>query len=108
MLQELIEVQTEIKMAKDALTKKSADIAVPLEQLGAEMAEEMTTNLEKWLPDTPDPGSSTRMRMELATKLPPQKKQQTSSRRPRGADGRKAVYGEEATAGHQNRKATKL
>lgn len=54
MLQELVEVQTEIKMAKDALTKKSADIAVPLEQLGAEMAEEITTNLEKWLPDTPD------------------------------------------------------
>jgi hypothetical protein len=41
-------------MAKDALTKKTADIAVPLEQLGAEMAREMTTNIEKWLPDTPD------------------------------------------------------
>ncbi len=41
-------------MAKDALTKKTADIAVPLEQLGAEMAKEMTTNIEKWLPDTPD------------------------------------------------------
>ena len=54
MLQELIEVVTEIKMAKDALTKKSVEIAVPLEQLGAEMAEEMTTNIEKWLPDTPD------------------------------------------------------
>jgi hypothetical protein len=27
---------------------------VPLEQLGAEMAKEMTTNIEKWLPDTPD------------------------------------------------------
>jgi hypothetical protein len=36
------------------LTAKTADIAVPLEQLGAEMAEEMTTNIEKWLPDTPD------------------------------------------------------
>ena len=54
MLQELIEVVTEIKMAKDALTKKSVEIAVPLEQLGAEMAEEMTTNIEKWLPDSPD------------------------------------------------------
>lgn len=53
-LQELVEVQTELKMAKDALTKKTADIAVPLEQLGAEMAKEMTTNIEKWLPDTPD------------------------------------------------------
>ena len=54
LLQELVEVQTELQMAQDALTKKAADIAVPLEQLGAEMAEEMTTNLEKWLPDTPD------------------------------------------------------
>ena len=54
LLKELLEVQTELKMAKDALTKKTADIAVPLEQLGAEMAKEMTTNIEKWLPDTPD------------------------------------------------------
>jgi hypothetical protein len=36
------------------LTKKSADIAVPLEQLGYERAEELKTNMEKWLPDTPD------------------------------------------------------
>jgi hypothetical protein len=54
LLKELVEVQTELKMARDALTKKTADIAVPLEQLGAEMAKEMTTNIEKWLPDTPD------------------------------------------------------
>jgi len=54
MAEELVEIQTELKMAQDALTKKTADIAVPLEQLGAEMAEEMTTNIEKWLPDSPD------------------------------------------------------
>jgi hypothetical protein len=54
LLEELIAVQTQITMAKDALTKKAADIAVPLEQLGAEMAAEMTTNIEKWLPDSPD------------------------------------------------------
>jgi len=52
--QELIEIQTELKMAADALLKKSVEIAVPLEQLGYEMAEELRTNLEKWLPDTPD------------------------------------------------------
>jgi len=51
---ELNEIQTELKMAADALTKKSADIAVPLEQLGYERAEELKTNMEKWLPDTPD------------------------------------------------------
>ena len=54
MLQEAVEIQTELKMAKDALTKKCADIAVPLEQLGAEMAEEIKTNMEKWLPDKAD------------------------------------------------------
>lgn len=54
LLSELVEIQTEIKMAEDALLKKTADIAVPLEQLGYEMAEEIKTNLEKWLPDTPD------------------------------------------------------
>ena len=51
---ELVEIQTELKMAEDALPKKSVDIAVPLEQLGYERAEELKTNLEKWLPDTPD------------------------------------------------------
>ncbi len=51
---ELVEIQTELKMAEDALLKKSVDIAVPLEQLGYERTEELKTNLEKWLPDTPD------------------------------------------------------
>ncbi len=54
MAKELVEIQTELKMAEDALLKKSVDIAVPLEQLGYEMAEELKTNLEKWLPDSPD------------------------------------------------------
>jgi len=54
LLKELIEIQTEIKMAEGALLEKTAEIAVPLEQLGAEMAEELVTNLEKWLPDSPD------------------------------------------------------
>lgn len=54
MAKELVEIQTELKMAEDALLKKSVDIAVPLEQLGYEMAEELKTNIEKWLPDTPD------------------------------------------------------
>jgi len=54
LLKEALEIQTELKMAKDALTKKCADIAVPIEQLGYEMAEEIKTNMEKWLPDKPD------------------------------------------------------
>ncbi len=51
---ELVEIQTELKEAEDALLKKSVDIAVPLEQLGYERAEELKTNIEKWLPDSPD------------------------------------------------------
>jgi hypothetical protein len=54
MAKELVEIQVELKMAKDELLKKSADIAVPLEQLGAEMAEEIKTNIEKWLYEKPD------------------------------------------------------
>lgn len=54
MAEEMVEIQTELKMAEDALLKKTADIAVPLEQLGYERAESIKTNLEKWLPDTPD------------------------------------------------------
>ncbi len=53
-LKESVEIQTELKMAEDALLKKTTDIAVPLEQLGYEKAEELKTNIEKWLPDTPD------------------------------------------------------
>jgi hypothetical protein len=53
-LQELVAIQTELKMAEDALRQRAADIAVPLEQLGYERAEELMTNIEKWLPDTPD------------------------------------------------------
>ncbi len=51
---ELIEVKTDVEMAADALSKKAADIAVPLEELGMEGAEEIAENLERWLPDTPD------------------------------------------------------
>ncbi len=54
LLKELVEIFTEMEMAKDALTKKAAEIATPLEENGAELAESMTTHIEKWLPDTPD------------------------------------------------------
>ncbi|MDR0870069.1 MAG: hypothetical protein LBN39_04680, partial [Planctomycetaceae bacterium] len=56
LLQEMVEIQTEIAKKNgdaDAL-KKCADIAVPLEQLGTEMAEEITSNMERFLPDTVD------------------------------------------------------
>jgi len=54
LLEELVEVFSEVEMAEGALAKKSAEIAVPVEQAGLELAESMTTHIEKWLPDTPD------------------------------------------------------
>ena len=54
LLKELIEVKIDIEMAKDALKKSAVEIAVPLEAAGAELAEEIVENLERWLPDTPD------------------------------------------------------
>lgn len=54
MLEELIEIQSEVQMASDALKKKAAEIATALEDNGVELAEALTTHIEKWLPDTPD------------------------------------------------------
>ena len=54
LVKELIEVKTDVEMAADALSKKAADLAVPVEELGMEAAKEIVENLERWLPDTPD------------------------------------------------------
>ena len=54
LLKELLEVTSDVEKAADALTKKATEIAVPLEQSGVENAEELTTHIEKWLPDTAD------------------------------------------------------
>jgi len=54
MLEELIEIHTEIEMAKDALQAKATEIATALEDNGLMLADKLTKQLEKWLPDTPD------------------------------------------------------
>ncbi len=54
LLEELIEIHTEIEMAKDALQAKATEIATALEDNGLGLAEKLTKQLEKWLPDTPD------------------------------------------------------
>lgn len=54
LLEELVEIYSEVKMAKDALEQQAVEIAVPAEAAGMESAESILTNLEKWLPDTPD------------------------------------------------------
>ncbi len=54
LLKELMEVYSEVTMAKDALKKKETEIAVAAEEMGVELAKEITSNLEKWLVDEPD------------------------------------------------------
>lgn len=54
LLKEILEVQSDVEMAADALTQKTVEIAVPLEQSGLELAEQLTTHIEKWLDDKPD------------------------------------------------------
>jgi hypothetical protein len=54
MLKDVVETYSEVEMAADALSREPATIAVPHEQAGLELAEELTTHLEKWLSDAPD------------------------------------------------------
>jgi hypothetical protein len=54
LLKDIVETYSQIEMAADALSKKAVTMAVPYEQSGLELAEALTTHLEKWLPDTPD------------------------------------------------------
>ncbi|NOZ21570.1 MAG: hypothetical protein GXP25_10835 [Planctomycetes bacterium] len=54
LLKELNEIYSEVEIAEGALSKKATEIAVAAEQSGAELAETMTTHIEKWLLDEPD------------------------------------------------------
>jgi len=54
LLKELLEVQSEVQMAKDALSKKAKEIATAIEDNGLELAKKLETHIEKWLPDEPD------------------------------------------------------
>jgi len=54
LLKELVEIYSEVEMAKDALKMEAVEMAVPHEQAGLELAEELTTHIERWLPDVPD------------------------------------------------------
>ena len=48
------EIIEHTERAADALEQKNIHLAVPLEQLGRELAEELVEDLEMWLPDVPD------------------------------------------------------
>ncbi len=54
LIKELIETYVQVEKAKDAMTKGSKPVPVPVEQAGLESAEALTTHIEKWLPDSPD------------------------------------------------------
>lgn len=54
LLKQLMEVTSETTMAKDALKQKAAEIAVAAEENGIDNAKELTSNIEKWLSNTPD------------------------------------------------------
>jgi len=53
-MKELISVKSDITMAKDALTKKTVEVATPMEENAVENAKSLTANLEKWLAEKPD------------------------------------------------------
>ncbi|MHC4712279.1 MAG: hypothetical protein ACYTAN_03280 [Planctomycetota bacterium] len=63
-LKDLVETYSEVEMAADALSREAVVLAVPHEQAGLELAEELTTHLEKWLTDFPD-----RMKWEMEEPL---------------------------------------
>ena len=53
-LKQLMEVLSETTMAKDALKQKAAEVAVAAEENGIDNAKTLTSNIEKWLSNTPD------------------------------------------------------
>jgi hypothetical protein len=54
LLKDLMQTYAEVTMAKDALKQQAAETAVPLEENGLEGAKELTSNIERWLSNTPD------------------------------------------------------
>lgn len=54
LLEELNEIISDVELAADALDRKQVEVAVSLEEAGLELAETLTTHIEKWLPDTVD------------------------------------------------------
>ena len=51
---ELLEVYSEVQQAAEEAERKAIELAVPHEQAGTELAEEIETNIEKWLMEDKD------------------------------------------------------
>jgi hypothetical protein len=54
LLKDLSQIFSETTMAKDALNQKAVEIAVADEDNGLELAKELSSNIEKWLSNSPD------------------------------------------------------
>ncbi|NOZ63384.1 MAG: hypothetical protein GXO71_00275 [Caldiserica bacterium] len=54
------EIYSDIQMAEELLSQKVVEMAVTRDQIGLDLAEKLSQDLEMWLPDTPD-----RLRWEL-------------------------------------------
>ena len=66
MAKEAQAIYSEVTMAAGALKQQATEIAVPAEENGLESAKELSSNLERWLSNTPDRQQWTQE--ELATK----------------------------------------
>ncbi len=54
LIKDLVQIESEVTMAKGALQSKAVEIAVPDEANGLEQAKELQSNIEKWLANAPD------------------------------------------------------
>lgn len=54
MVKDAMSIMTEVTLAKNALKAQATQIAVPAEESGLEGAKELSSNLERWLSNTPD------------------------------------------------------
>jgi hypothetical protein len=54
MLKDAMQVHSEVNLAKDALKAKAVELAVPAEESGMELAQELASNMEKKLSAKPD------------------------------------------------------
>jgi hypothetical protein len=54
LLKDITQEYSEVTMAKDALKQQAVEMAIPAEESGLEGAKEISSNLERWLSNTPD------------------------------------------------------
>ena len=54
LLKDITQEYSEVTMAKDALKQQAVEMAIPEEESGLEGAKEISSNLERWLSNTPD------------------------------------------------------